>query len=73
MFTKQEVLEKMQNAKTWREAGLTIEDVRPILQADDSNGSFDRADEITELREKVNKLTEANKQLRAENKQLRSR
>lgn len=71
MYTKEELLKKMEHAKTWREAGLVIDDVRTVLQNSEDNSG--RVEEIAELREKVNKLTEVNKQLRAENKQLRSR
>lgn len=71
MFTKEEVVKKLENAKSWRETGLTLDDVKAVLQGDNAEPS--QQAQIIELREKVSKLTDTNKQLRAKIKQLEGR
>lgn len=64
MTRKEELLEVLENARTWREVQMTVDEVLGILLADR---------ELEELQEKVEKLTESNRQLRAENKKLKSK
>lgn len=75
-MNKKELLSKLKAARSWKEAGVSVQDVyKAILESVDgvSSTSLDEKaeKELSELREKVNRLTETNKQLRAENKQLR--
>lgn len=64
MTRKEELLEVLENARTWREVQMTVDEVLGILLADR---------ELEELQEKVEKLTESNRQLRAENRKLKSK
>lgn len=73
---KQEIIRRLNGARSWREAGVPIQDVcKALLESGEgvstpANSTAEK--ELSELREKVSRLTETNKQLRAENKQLRS-
>lgn len=69
-MTKDEIMKKMEDARSWREAGITIDEMRDFLSRSSNESSNE---ELQELRERVAKLTETNKQLRAENKQLKAR
>lgn len=64
MTRKEELLEVLENARTWREVQMTVDEVLGILLADR---------ELEELQEKVEKLTESNRQLRAENRKLKGK
>lgn len=68
-MNKQEIIEKLETSRSWREAAVSIKDVLNALMQD---GIVEEKNDISELREKVARLTETNKQLRAENKQLRA-
>lgn len=69
-MNKQELINTLKGKRSWREAGVTINDVYEILSEENSSSS--ETGETNELKEKISRLTEANKQLRAENKQLRN-
>lgn len=86
-LTKQEILERMQTANSWRESQLDIKDVYKAFSEDagDLTASGSGADvrafkaRIKELEEQLQeaqsrgaRLTDTNKQLRAENKALRA-
>lgn len=71
MMTKEEILERLENAVTWRQSGIPMEDVKAILNAEPENDG--KAEEIAELRQKIETLTETNKRLRTENKALKGR
>lgn len=72
----EQILDKLENARSWKEAGVSVEDVyNALVDATESGSTYsDRSllKELTELQEKMARLTETNKQLRSENKQLRS-
>lgn len=71
-MTKHELIEKMGNARSWKELGLTIKEVCDILeQSCDCKSGGSGSEEIQKLREKVDRLSESNKQLRAENRALK--
>lgn len=73
---KKELISKLKSARSWKEAGVTVQDVyKALLDSQEytsTSGDEPALKELTELREKVSRLTETNKQLRAENKQLRA-
>ena len=71
MLTKEEILERLNTANTWRQSGVTIEDVKAILTIETEDTS--KKNEVAELREKVTKQAETIKQLRTENKALKGR
>lgn len=71
-MNKQELINALKGKRSWREAGVTINDVYEILSGENSSSIESNGQETNELREKISRLTEANKQLRAENKQLRA-
>lgn len=66
-MSKIEVLDKMRQARSWRELSLSVAEVYEILSAEEEN-----SEETAELRAKVDQLTETNKRLRAENKALKA-
>lgn len=69
-MTKQEILQKMQKARTWHELGISIKEVYEAF-ANETEQQSGTDDEIIELKEKIVRLNETNKVLRAENKKLR--
>lgn len=71
MLTKQEILERLDNARSWREAGVTMEDVKAVLEFESSD--TDKSSEIAELREKISTQNDTIKRLKAENKALKGR
>lgn len=77
-MNKKEVIDKMLNARSWKELGLSIQEVCDAL-LDDKNVTktvanvSNESDELKMLREKVDRLSETNKQLRAENKELKGK
>lgn len=71
MMTKEEILERLENSASWRQSGVPMEDVKAILKAEPE--SNEKAEEIAELRQKIDTLTETTKRLRAENKALKGR
>lgn len=66
-MSKIEVLNKMKQARSWRELGMSVVEVYEILSAEEEVSG-----EVEELRAKVEQLTETNKRLRAENKALKA-
>lgn len=72
MEKAKEILEKMEHARTWKEAEVSMEDVRDVLSEFMEGKSGESNDaESRRLRSKVERLTESNKQLMAENKRLK--
>lgn len=75
-MTIEQILDKLENARSWKEAGVSVEDVYNALceveEYRNTSKEGSQSNELTELQEKVERLTETNKQLRAENKQLRN-
>lgn len=75
-MNKQEMMDKMLKARSWKELGFSIQQVCNAFM-DDKNEtktvSNNESDELKMLREKVERLTETNKQLRAENKTLKGK
>lgn len=69
MYTKQEILDKMKKARSWRELQIDIKDVLNVFEEDKNE---ERDNQITELQQKIERLTETNRQLRSENKALRA-
>lgn len=71
-MTKHELIERLKECRSWKEAGLSIDEVCDILeQPCDCMSGVSGSDEIHKLREKVDRLSESNKQLRAENRALK--
>ncbi len=71
MLSKDEILEKLETSTTWRQSGVTMEEVKAALTAETENSS--KREEIAELREKITNLTETNRKLKAEIKALKGR
>lgn len=72
MEKAKEILEKMENARTWKEAEVTMEEVKGVLTDFVGGKSVEPNDaENRRLKSKVDRLTESNKQLMAENKRLK--
>ncbi len=74
MEKAKEILEKMKDKRSWKESGVTMDEVKDILNhfANDGKmeGNIDPT-EIRRLKSKIDRLTESNKQLMAENKRLK--
>lgn len=74
-MNKKELCEKMQNARSWAELGLSIKEVYDCISvcecSKDEVGEAN-SKEIKELREKYEELVDINRQLKAENKKLRN-
>lgn len=75
---KQELVNRMKNARSWTELGLSIQEVCNALTdnkniTSTSSNTHNESDELKMLREKVERLSETNKQLRAENKSLKGK
>lgn len=71
---KEEILQRLKNARTWKEAEVSMKDVIDLLIGNETvNESNDgeESPEIRRLKRKVERLTESNKQLMAENKKLK--
>lgn len=83
-MNKTELLDKMKNARSWRELGMTIADVMDVIANNgnantDTNNSAYKAkiaeleQENKQLKDKCDRLADANKQLRAQNKELKGK
>lgn len=68
-MSKTEALNKMKQARSWRELGMSVAEAYEALSTDDAS---ENSAEVLELRAKVEQLTETNKRLRAENKALKA-
>lgn len=75
MMSKEEMIERLEKARSWKEAGITPQDVYELLVIDNLQGSQGNPyeAELEELRAKYDRIAEINKQLRAENKSLRAK
>lgn len=72
MEKAREILGKIKNARTWKEAEVSMAEVANILNdLMNSNGEVSDSAEIRRLKSKIDRLTESNKQLMAENKKLK--
>lgn len=67
----QEMRSKLEGARSWKEAGITIAEMLKALEELSSNDSNKSNPELDKLRAKVERLTESNKQLMSENKKLK--
>lgn len=67
----QEMMNKLEAARSWKEAGVTIVEMMEALKELSSNESTKNNPELEKLRAKVDRLTESNKQLMSENKKLK--
>lgn len=67
----QEMMNKLEAARSWKEAGVTIVEMMEVLKELSSNESTKNNPELEKLRSKVDRLTESNKQLMSENKKLK--
>lgn len=75
-MTKNELIERMKNAKTWREAGLTVQDVMSVITQEEKTNFTaekiqDQNDTFAEYQKTIANLRESIKKLRSENKRLR--
>lgn len=66
------ILERLNGNRTFREAGVTIDDVRDALEESVRNHPTIDSSETKKLQAKIDRLTESNKQLMAENKRLKA-
>lgn len=72
MYSKQEILDKMKVARSWKELQIPVQKVYEAF-SDDSYEAHDGENaEVQELRSKIERLNETNRQLRSENKALRA-
>lgn len=83
-MNKTELLDKMKNARSWRELGMTIADVMDVIanngtattatdNSDYNNKIAALEQENKQLKDKCDRLADANKQLRTENKGLKGK
>lgn len=68
MKSREEILRRIKSANSWRETGLTLNDVYTAFSSDSSAVA---SEDVKVLTEKVKRLESANKQLREENKALK--
>lgn len=74
MEKAKEIIERMKDKRTWKEAEVSMEEVKEVLTEfveGSKNGETNNDAETRRLRSKVERLTESNKQLMAENKRLK--
>lgn len=74
MEKAKEIIERMKDKRTWKESGVTPDEVKEVLNEfveGSKNGEPNNDAETRRLRSKVERLTESNKQLMAENKRLK--
>lgn len=85
-MNKTELLDRMKNARSWRELGMTIAEVMEVIDTNGVNTVSTTANdsaykkqiaeleqENKQLKEKCDRLADANKQLRTENKELKGK
>lgn len=83
-MNKTELLDKMKNARSWRELGMTIADVMEVISsnvwtaAPTNDSAYKKQiaeleQENKQLKDKCDRLADANKQLRTENKELKGK
>lgn len=74
MDKAKELLSKMKDARTWKEAEITMAEVASVLIdfIENGNNAVDQS-EIKRMKSKIERLTESNKQLMAENKKLKGK
>lgn len=77
-MNKQEMLDKMLKSRSWKEFGISIQEVCNALVNDENvtktvPNQSNESDELKMLREKVERLSETNKKLREENKALKGK
>ena len=74
MNDAKELIQRLKDARTWKEAAVNISDVVKVLEelsVNNSVESYSDSAELRRLKSKVDRLTESNKQLMAENKKLK--
>lgn len=72
MEKAKEILGKMEHARTWKEADVSMDEVKEAFkEIMEGNTGEPNDSEARRLRSKVERLTESNKQLMAENKKLK--
>lgn len=73
MEKAKEILEKMENVRTWKESGVTMSEVADVLNnfIKGKSTENEESSETKRLKTKIERLTESNKQLMAENKKLK--
>lgn len=69
MLNSQEVLEKMRQARSWKEFGMSISETYQILTSGMNTGVEKSDDKIAALQEENARLAETNRKLRQEVKQ----
>lgn len=75
MLTKQEILDKMKRVKTWRELGLTVQQIYDVFADGTETASpvhDDQSETVAELHQTIDNLRESVRKLRAENKKLKT-
>lgn len=71
MNKKEEMIEKMKGARSWKETGISLQEMLDMLKDELENNTAKPNSDMDKLKSKVERLTESNKQLMAENKKLR--
>lgn len=72
MEKAKEILDRLKEHRTFREANVTIDDVKDALEKVINKEEIGDSVEVKKLQSKVDRLTESNKQLMAENKKLKA-
>ena len=73
-MTRQELIYKLKNARTFREAEVTLDDVLNVCLEDEARQeppTKEQADVVAELNRQIETQRETIKKLRAENKKMR--
>ena len=73
-MTRQELIYRLKNARTFREAGVTLADVLNVFLEDEATQeppTKEQADVVAELNRQIEAQRETIKKLRAENKKMR--
>lgn len=68
-MTKQEVIDRLKNSKTWREAGVTTQEVLSVLVREENH--TDNSETVEEYKKTIENLRSSVRKLRSEVKRLK--
>lgn len=74
MKSREEILDAMKGAKSWRETGLSVQDVEELFGSEtqkERGTDGNAAGKIRALEDRIARLSESNKKLMTENKKLK--
>lgn len=72
MGKAKDILDRISDSRTFREAAITLDEVKDALVEAVSINDADNSAEIKKMQAKIDRLSESNKQLMAENKKLKA-